>query len=315
MRRAWPFLLVLLLATSAWAHPVALGVSASPDQVEITGEIATTLVAEWPAGWSVAPPRPKREEGMFDVACQPAQVTQREDGGGRWTMDCTLRAFEPGTVELPNFPVAVVGPDGSRETATFPAYAVEVVGPMVGEQPKPLKAQETIHRDWKKIGFYIGAVLVGLALGFGLVYLLARKLRGRKRKEKIKPSDPPDRVALSRLDGPELKRLFKEGKSKPYYSELTDIVRQYLEGRFDLPAPDRTTREVMDELRKRDLDQHRDFIVELLTTADYAKFAGVEIARSRWDEDREHSRRFIEQTRAPEKPQTESDDATPEEES
>jgi hypothetical protein len=301
VRRAWPLLLALLLTASlAQASPVALGVSAQPRSIQMAHHVAYTLYAFWPKGWSVAPPRPKSEEGMFDVACDQPEIAEHA-GRAQMTMRCDLIAFEPGIVELPRLSVVITGPDGGSETRAFPSVSIEVKGPTVGKEPRPIKPPEVVRRDWARIGWIAGIVVASLAVAALLVWQIVRRLRGRRKKVKDIPGEPADSRALRRLHDPQLDRLFREGRAKPYYSELTEIVREYIEGRFGLPAPDRTTSEILADLGPFNLEAHRAFLSDIFRTADLAKFAGVEIDRGRWHPDRQASEAFVEQTRpAPE---------------
>ncbi len=312
MKRAWLLVLVLLLAANAAeASPVAVGASADPRSLPMAGHITYTIYAEWPAGWSVAPPHPPEQIGLFDVSCEPPVVTERAGGGGRLKLRCDLIAYEPGTIELPPLPVLVAGPGGVSELRQAPAISVEVRGPQIEKEPRPLKPQEIVRRDWARLALIAGIVVAALATLAVLIWLLARWWRGRPKKFKDIPGEPADLRALRRLHDPELDRLYREGHADPYYSQLTEIVREYLEGRFGLPAPDRTTSEILDELGEFNLEQHRAYLTDLFRTADLAKFADADVDRGRWLPDRQAAEAFVQTTRPVVAPPTPAVDAVP----
>ena len=62
---------------------------------------------------------------------------------------------------------------------------------------------------------------------------------------------------------------------EPFYVELSAIVRRYLEARFGLRAPERTTEEfIRDALTSKKLsDPHRDLVAGFLEQSDLVKFA------------------------------------------
>ena len=64
-------------------------------------------------------------------------------------------------------------------------------------------------------------------------------------------------------------------KIEPFYVALSGIVRRYLEGRFGLRAPERTTEEfIRDALTSKKLsDAHRDLVAGFLEQSDLVKFA------------------------------------------
>jgi hypothetical protein len=95
----------------------------------------------------------------------------------------------------------------------------------------------------------------------------------RKKTPPINPAllIPPHRKAKERLRGAE------ELLSDPYAfcSLVSDVIRVYLEERFNLHAPDRTTEEFLAELREgAQLNQeHKALLENFLTKCDLVKFA------------------------------------------
>jgi hypothetical protein len=90
---------------------------------------------------------------------------------------------------------------------------------------------------------------------------------------KKEPVRPPEDVAKEKLEALRNSDLLAQGNFKAYYIELTDILRHYLEGRYSISAPDRTTSELMRELKnileRKDIYSLRD----LLERSDFIKFA------------------------------------------
>lgn len=75
-----------------------------------------------------------------------------------------------------------------------------------------------------------------------------------------------------------LREQLKNGKldCETCFSHLTDIVRDYLEKRFNLHAPRQTTYEFLRDLEKYNsplAESHRHFLKEFMTSADLVKFA------------------------------------------
>ena len=92
---------------------------------------------------------------------------------------------------------------------------------------------------------------------------------------------PPEKAhekALRLLKELEARQLWQSGRIKEYYSELSDIVRIYLEERFSIPAMEQTTDELLALLKKQndsrtELRKARPELKLILRTADLAKFA------------------------------------------
>lgn len=125
-------------------------------------------------------------------------------------------------------------------------------------------------------------VLAGFALLTALsslVYLFI----WHRRKKRMQPKAiyvprnqmlPPHRIALDELERLKTKKLWQQGKIKEYHTELTEIIRRYIEQRFTLSALEMTTFEILDSLDRTNLTSaNREKLERILTLADFVKFA------------------------------------------
>jgi hypothetical protein len=68
--------------------------------------------------------------------------------------------------------------------------------------------------------------------------------------------------------------LWQKDKVKEYYTELSEIIRQYIEIRFKTPAMELTTDELLRKAKKhREMTSFSSSLKPLLQAADLAKFA------------------------------------------
>ncbi len=122
-----------------------------------------------------------------------------------------------------------------------------------------------------------------LIIGFLLLAILFFYLRYlKKRKKKEEPSEKPDVphvpahiAALEQLDALMREKLWQQGKVKLFYSRLTDIIRQYIELRYAVPAMEQTTEEILAAFEKSALinEPVRQELKVMLELADLVKFA------------------------------------------
>ena len=118
------------------------------------------------------------------------------------------------------------------------------------------------------------------AVGGGLLILLAAGAWYFFRRKAVlqaipeKPPEPPFDVAIRSLTELKMKNLPDSGRYKEYYSELSEIIRYYIDGRFEIPAIESTTYELKRILKHADLtkDQIKE-VLTFLTHADMIKFA------------------------------------------
>ena len=88
------------------------------------------------------------------------------------------------------------------------------------------------------------------------------------------PEVPLAERTLMALQLLEQQQLWQQGFHKQYHSELTDILRNYIEQRYEVHAMERTTDELMLTLKLSPIDQEAlGMLHNMLLLADMVKFA------------------------------------------
>ena len=146
---------------------------------------------------------------------------------------------------------------------------------------RDLKPQKTLKLRFAEFGGYLGIALAVLLLLAGAVYLLMRYLhkRGKHISDLFKPAPPLPAhiVAIEALEKLRNEKLWQNNKHKLYYSGLSDILRTYLAGRFEVGAMEMTTDEILEALRDVDIEQKQKMsLLSVLRDADLVKFAKAE---------------------------------------
>lgn len=224
--------------------------------------------------------------------------TQRDNGSCLLTQTWTLTGFDSGHFEIPAF--AFYGTDSTllATTQAIPldihTLAVDTAGNI-----KDIKQNLQAPLTWKEIGKYALLVLLGIALLCGLLYAILR-LKPRKKEplRPAKPAEPAHVIALRALEGLRQKKLWQAGLHKQYYSELSDILRTYLYHRWDIPAMEMVSEEILRALE--DVPVTAKSLHDLsftLHTADTVKFAKACPLPDENSQAFESVRVFVEETR------------------
>jgi hypothetical protein len=110
---------------------------------------------------------------------------------------------------------------------------------------------------------------------------------------------PPHIWALGQLDDLLAAKLIERGMVHEFYYRLSGIVRTYIELRFGLMAPERTTEEFLVEAERSDALGwgHKDLLGEFLGACDLVKYARHEPRGAEIDASTQAARRFISETR------------------
>jgi hypothetical protein len=111
-----------------------------------------------------------------------------------------------------------------------------------------------------------------------IIWLILRKKYGLFKGENQAdlPLLPPHVVAIMELDRLKSEKIWKSGKNKEYYTELSDILRKYIERRFQINALEMTTDEIL-VLFKRDKTTQSVYqnLRQILQLSDLVKFAKI----------------------------------------
>ena len=107
----------------------------------------------------------------------------------------------------------------------------------------------------------------------------------------------------------ELERLFaliEREESRPYATESSGVIRRYIETRFALSAPRRSTEEFLAEAQQSPKlePQHRALLGDFLRICDLLKFARTFANRTELKELHEAAVRFVKETRQDAAPTT-----------
>lgn len=138
---------------------------------------------------------------------------------------------------------------------------------------RPIMEEGTHWTDYLD---YLYGLLALAAIGLLAWYLLKRKTEDEVGTEYetpvvVIPAHITALESLSALDG---KKLWQQGQIKEYQSELTDIMRGYIDGRYNIPGKEMTTSQIKKALQSVQLeDQQISTFTDILQIADIVKFA------------------------------------------
>ncbi|MBK9150206.1 MAG: hypothetical protein IPM26_04105 [Saprospiraceae bacterium] len=147
---------------------------------------------------------------------------------------------------------------------------------------------------------WIAGTAVLLLLGGLLYYLLRKRQKVSSPPATVEPTEVllPHEKALKALQQLKEKQLWQQGWVKEYQTELTRIIRQYIEDRFKIPALEMTTGEIRQEMLKSGMespDVHE--LNEILSIADLVKFAKASPDTQIHEKFHDMAVRFVEKTK------------------
>lgn len=188
-----------------------------------------------------------------------------------------VTSFDSGYWAMPPFQFIVDG-DTAHPVLTQ-ALLLEVQTIPVDTAEASIKDIKAVYDEpfsWKEYLPYIywgTGILAVLVLIYFIIYKIARS----KKPIPIviqKPKIAPHIIALHDLENIRTSKLWQEGKTKEYYTAITDTLRVYIEGRYNIAAMELTSDEIMAIMRSQVIDNlSKDRLRQVLSLADYVKFA------------------------------------------
>ena len=200
------------------------------------------------------------------------------------TQHTVITSFEPGDH------VIHLGPDDSL-TLTVTDVAIDSA---TAELRDIAPIQRVPYTFWEIFRW----VLLGLgvaAAAFGVWWLLRHRF---SIKEALTPQAPvdtrtPHQRATESLEELRRKQLWQAGKAKEYHTELTDIVRRFIEEATGIRATDMTSDETVAEVENKKWKEESGLLRNIFTTADLVKFAKSEPLPYEHDRSMDEAKRFV----------------------
>ena len=206
-----------------------------------------------------------------------------------------LTQFDSGRYMIPSLKILI-----NKKAFLSDSIQVEVANVQVDTLKQKMYDIKDIIPANKGIGDWWKYLLVLLLIGGigALIYWYIKKRQKEKIEEEIYKT--PIEKATSLLNNLEKKELWQQGEVKEYYSQLTDIVRNYIEEAIEIPAMESTTSELIEGLQmasqKKKMKLSKETIDNLfvvLKQADLVKFAKSKPLDFEITEDRKKIERAI----------------------
>ena len=267
--------ILLLFTTTLFAQKVTTSVDVTKNK--IGAEFKLTLKTDVDTLSKVKFPEVKNF-GAFEVIQSYKIDTVKNGARYELIKKYGLTQFDSGKYIIPRIPVLINGKPSFSDSIKVEVNNVEV---------DTLKQKMYDIKDIAQVESPIGTwwiyvlVLLAVAVAGYFIYQFIKKRQNQPKEEVIVFKSPIEK-ATTLLQQLETKELWQKGEIKDYYSELTDIARNYIEEEIHIPAMESTTSELIDGLRKaakqKKLKLSNETVANLekvLKQADLVKFAKV----------------------------------------
>lgn len=217
--------------------------------------------------------------------------------------DYLVTSFDSALYLIPSFRVI-----SGEDTVYSNTLGLKVVAPQVdttSAQFFPIKdviQPKFVITDFLPDYWYwwlAGLLLIAAAI-FILIRVYSKKSLIPFQKEEV--ILPPHVRAINGLDDIKSRKLWQQGRTKEYHSLITDTLRTYIEERFNMPAMEMTSGEILAKIRHiSETDSVYNNLKQILQLADFVKFAKYQPLPDENELSLMNSYLFVNQTKVEEK--------------
>ena len=236
------------------------------------------------------------------IAVKNDTSADKTDNSETITRSYTLTAFDAGTYHIPPYTIHTKNGDFITDSLILRVNTVKVdTTKAIYDIKQPLSVTYTFF-DWLRDNWGWVALGIGILLLIaGVIYYFKTKPKNAPVPQVVKVTTPPHIIALGKLTELKSKNLWQNGQFKEYHSELTDVLREYLESRYNIKAHEQTTDEIMNSLRYAGIPaDNREKLHQMLVLADLVKFAKEKPIAADNENSMENAISFVTETRKPE---------------
>ena len=273
------FSLFLLLFLTVEILPQNIFVEASVDTTDYLIGDRINYALKITADKNVYPLRPYFRDSLtnIDILQELDPITLETETEKSFEYKYILSRFDSADVTLPAIKIEFrIEGDTTLQSSlsNSVSFTVHTLKISQEEDIKDIKSPVRIPLNWWMIvlWIFIGLILIGV-----LIYLYKKYFKKKPGEKVVQPKKvkvPAYVVALSKLEKLGSEQLWQKGFIKDYHSKITEIIREYFEKRFNLPALEMTTTESLQMLSKRpDATNVIDITSRFLSNADLVKFA------------------------------------------
>lgn len=215
-------------------------------------------------------------KGLEIVDRLKTDTVKAPDGHLDITQTYVVTSFEDTLLLIPPFPFI-----SGKDTIWSKDLSLKIIQPFVIDttdiKVADIKDVFTAKISFKYFLKKLWPWLIGALLLAALVYLIVILLKRRKvlSPAEIKPNISPYELAISKLDKIRQEKLWQLNKHKEYHSELTDVLREYIEEVFEISAMEMTSDEILTQLNFLRIEKKVVYqqLQQILHLADLIKFA------------------------------------------
>ncbi len=236
--------------------------------------------------------------GVEIIKQNPLDTLQLKNGNIKIDKNITITAFDTGNYAIKPFQFTIIGKDGTKQIITNSLQLrVNTVKVDTTKAHRDIIMPIDTPLSFAEIApWLLGGLLLLIVIGV-LVWFFRFRNSEHSLFAVTKPKEPAHVIALRKLDTVKKEKLWQIGKTKQFYSDITDTLRIYLDERYNLSTQESTTSEILQEVAGIEISEtNRQQLREILERADLAKFAKFTPLPNENDQSLQYAYQIVEST-------------------
>lgn len=313
-------LAVMLFVNVAHAQMTAVNAKLDTNAIMIGDQIGLELKAKVPKGFKLEWPVLNDTLSPHILMVKSGKIdSTTKNGFTQFHRRITVTSFDSGYFVVHPLDFKLIHTGSNRvDTLSTQMLYLHVYTPMV-DTTKAFKTIKGPESEPYTVGEILPWALLILAAIAIIIFLTLFIQRRRKHKpmfvKKSKPKLPPYEQAIKKLEELRLAHVWQSGKLKLYYTDITDIMKEYFTDRFAFDAWEMTSDEILDRLKEEKINaQAMGKLKDVLELADLVKFAKALTSPMENETSLNHCVDFVNETKNPPPPPEEPEKTEEEEE-
>jgi hypothetical protein len=279
-----------------------VNVNANVDKARATigDKINYKIIVDFPEGIEVFFPETKEKVGDLTVKDFAVNDIEKEQGRTIREHNYILETYKAGSYIIPAFDIKYKEKlKNEVEVAKTPEIFIEIATTLDADASDVRDITPPVALDKNYFRLYI---IIAIVLGvLALVAIVVHYVYNRKNRETESIAEPlsAHQIAYNELESLRAMDLITKGQIKEYYYSLSNIVRHYIENRFKLMAPERTTEEFLAEMMvtTRLTEDHKKLVGDFLEHCDMVKFASYGPDRREIENSLNSAKKLVDETK------------------
>ncbi len=275
----YSIIIILYFSLNLYGQEIKVKTGVDKSVIHIGDYIKYFIEISYKKGIKVELPAPGENLGEFDIKdYNVVNLKSNKKNIIKKRIEYKITTYFLGDFQIPAITISYLDKNKNRKRITTEPILIKVV-PV---KKKPGDSDDI--RDIKKpyylpdytLYYILGIISILLLLFVFYWFYLRKKLEKNKEKVEVVKKEnllPEDIEAFNKIEELVKKELIEKGLIKEFYFELSEIIREYLHRRYEIETLERTSGEILRDLKKILNKENFKLFEKFFNDTDMVKFA------------------------------------------